>query len=378
MKTHFFTKGIFVLLLFGSIISCRQKPADSSVVQSGKYRKSLKEAYQKVGLFCTSNFIPGVTVAVSIDNQLVWADGFGYSNYELKVKASPAHKFRIGQLTELITALTAAKLQEEGKLRLDKPVAEYLPEMTKKPIDFTIRQLGAHTAGIRAENVPAGKGNTYTIESVARSFMDDDLVFEPGSYYLHTELGFDLIGYILEKTSQIDYAKLVRETVLDTLKLDKTTPDSPNRIADSKSSTYDYDFIAQPIVAGPIDLRGKEASAGYLSSVLDLVKIGNVILYPGFLKQETIQTLTTPYVVKEGQASLYGFGLIVSKDTKDRIFYGQRGSVPGGSATLLIYPDVKMVIAMTANIPNNTWDFPVFDLAEIFRNQLHPEQKEKP
>jgi CubicO group peptidase (beta-lactamase class C family) len=337
----------------------------------------MTDAYQKVGLFCTINNVPGLTVAVSIDNQLVWADGFGYSSYELKTKTSPTHKFRIGQISELISSLTAAKLYEEGKLKIDRPVSELLPELSQKKASYTIQQLGAHASGLREEKTAAGKGNTNNIETLIPSFINDSLLFEPGNYNSHTELGFDLIGYIIQKTNNESFTKMVKKTLLDTLKLSNTIQDNPYAIIENKSNTYDYDYIAQPMVSGQIDLRGKEASAGYLSSVIDLVKIGNTLLYPGFLKQETIDLITKPYILKTGQTSMFGFGLIVNKDNEGKPFLGQKGSVSGGSSALLIYPEDKLVIAIACNIGDSSWELPVFEVASIFQSQLHPERKTK-
>ena len=262
MKTQILSKSLIILLIFGSLLSCRKKPQDPSVVRSAKYRESLKDVYEKVGLFYHANMIPGMAVAVSIDNKLVWADGFGFSNYELKAKTSPVHKFRIGQVSELITALTVAKLNEEGKLQINRPVAEYIPQLSKKSAEYTIRQLGAHAAGIRAENTPAGKGIATSLETIIPEFINDDLLYEPGCNFAHTELGFDLIGYLIEKSTKEVFYKVVKKNVLDTLHLDGTVPDVPFRIIDNRSCNYDFNFVAQPIVASAIDLRGKEASAG--------------------------------------------------------------------------------------------------------------------
>lgn len=377
MKTQTVFRGLIILLFCGSLISCRQKPTDQAIVRSNKYKKSVAEAYQKIGLFSTINYIPGLTVAVSIDNQLVWADGFGYSNYELKTRTSPAHKFRIGQVSELITSLIAAKLYEEGKLKIDQPVSEILQELSQKQASYTIKQLGAHASGLRAEKTAAGKGNTNNIETLIPSFINDSLLFEPGNYTSHTELGFDLIGYIIQKANNETFTKVVKKTLLDTLKLSNTTQDNPFAIIENKSNTYDYDYISQPMVSGQIDLRGKEASAGYLSSVIDLVKMGNTLLYPGFLKQETIDLITKPYILKNGQASAYGFGLIINKDNEGKPFLGQKGAISGGSSALLIYPEDKLVIAIACNIGDSSWELPVFDIASIFQNQLHPERQAK-
>lgn len=377
MRTQTLFKSLIILFVFGSLFSCRQKPTDPSIVRSSKYKKSVAEAYQKIGLFCTINYVPGLTVAVSIDNQLVWADGFGYSSYELKTKTSPAHKFRIGQVSELITSLTAAKLYEEGKLKIDQPVSELLPELSQKKASYTIHQLGAHASGIRAEKTAAGKGNSINFETLIPSFVNDSLLFEPGNYTSHTELGFDLIGYIIQKSNNESFTKVVKNTLLDTLKLTNTIQDNPYAIIENKSNTYDYDYISQPMVSSPIDLRGKEASAGYLSSVLDLVKMGNTLLYPGFLKQESIDWITKPYILKNGQTSAYGFGIIVNKDNEGKTFLGQKGAVSGGSSALLIYPEDKLVIAIACNIGDSSWELPVFEIASIFQNQLHPEKQAK-
>jgi len=366
MKTQTLFRGMIILLFCGSLFSCQQKTTDQTIVRSVKYKKSVAEAYQKVGLFCTINYIPGLTVAVSIDNQLVWADGFGYSNYEL-----------IGQVSELITSLTAAKLYEVGKLKIDRPVSELLPELTQKQAIYTIHQLGVHASGLREEKTAAGKGNSINFETLIPSFINDSLLFEPGNFTSHTELGFDLIGYVIQKTNNESFTKVVKKTLLDTLKLTNTIQDNPYAIIENKSNTYDYDYISQPMVCGQIDLRGKEASAGYLSSVIDLVKIGNTLLYPGFLRQETIDLITKPYILKNGQTSTYGFGLIVNKDNKGKPFLGQKGIVSGGSSALLIYPEDKLVIAIACNIGGGSWELPVFNVATIFQNQLHPEKKAK-
>jgi CubicO group peptidase (beta-lactamase class C family) len=372
MKRFLIFKSLVILFILGTIFSCTKKSSDPSVIRSSKYKESLLEIYPKLRLFISTNFIPGMSVAVSIDNQLVWAEGFGYSNYELKVKSSPSHKYRIGQVSEFITALTAAKLFEEGKLSIDKPVAEWLPQMKPKPFDFTIRQLGAHAAGIRKERAEAGKGNLFSLETLVPSFIDDDLIFEPGTAFEHTELGIDLMGYLLEKSQKKPFTKVVKQTLLDTLKLSGTLPDIPYQIVDDQCTTYDYNYLSQPIHAFQVDFRGKEASSGYISTVTDLVKLGNLLMYPGFLKQETIDLLTTPFHLNGGKDGRYGFGLIVGKDKDGRVFYGDHGSVAGGCSAILIYPEEKMVIAMAANINGNMLELPVFDVAQSFMKQMHP------
>jgi serine beta-lactamase-like protein LACTB len=370
MKNLFFSRSLIILIISGFLFSCRQKQEDPSIVRSKEYKESLEEIYPKLEVIWHNSFIPGMSVAVSIDNKIVWADGFGYSNSELKVKTLPSHKFRIGQATELITALTAAKLYESGKLPIDVPISAICPGFTQRPYNYTIRQIAAHASGIRAEKSEAGKGETNQSAKFIDSFVNDDLIYEPGTTFGHTELGFDLMGYVLEKSANMSFIKVVKETLIDPLNLDNTVQENLFRITDNKSSQYDFGFMAQPTVAKQINLQGREASVGYLSSVIDLVKMGNTLLYPGYLKQETIDMMTTPYRLTSGQSSKYGFGLIIAKDQEGRQLYGQLGGVTGGSAALLIFPAEKMVVAIAANIANETLELPVYEVAKTFMKNL--------
>lgn len=378
MKTqNTFYRLFFLSIIWGILFSCKQKPADESVVRDPKYKQSIIDSYKKVGLFRTLNYVPGLSVAVSIDNKIVFADGIGYSNLELKTKSSPSHLYRIGQISELITTLTAAKLSEEGKLNLDKPVGELYSGLSTKPANYTLYQLGVHSAGIREQSDEAGKGKENSFDALIPTFINDNLIYDPGSSLLHTELGIDLLGYLIQKSTNEPFYKVVKKTLVDNLKLTGTVADNPYLIFDKKSNQYNYDFVAQPIVAGQIDLRGKEASAGYLSSVIDLVKIGNALLYPGFLKKETLDKITKPYTFATGQISPYAYGMLVSKDMEGRTFWGQKGMVSGGTSTILIYPEDKLVVAIATNIGSSSWEPPVFEVASAFQDQLHPERKDK-
>ena len=86
-----FHRLLILSIICGLLFSCKHKPTDESVVQNMKYKKSLAEVYRSLGIFCNINSIPGLSIAVSIDNKIVLADGFGNSNLELKTEASPTH-----------------------------------------------------------------------------------------------------------------------------------------------------------------------------------------------------------------------------------------------------------------------------------------------
>lgn len=375
MKTKTLFKNFVILLaVCGSLISCKQKPKDESIVQNTKYKQSLVEVYKNLATFCHLNSVPGLTIAVSIDNQIVLADGLGYSNVELKTKASPSHLFRIGQVSQILTSLTAAKLYEEGKLKLDKPVNHLFPDLNAKSATYTLYQLGVQSAGINEPKLIAGTGTTNRLDEYVATFINDPLIYEPGTYASVTDAGIDLLGYFIQKSANEPFSEVVRKNLLSKLQLTGTKPDNPYSIFDNKSSQYDLSAFGVPSVARQVDLRGQEASSGYLSSVLDLVKIGNTLIYPGYFKKETIDMITKRYAVKSGQNSIFGFGMVVNQDRKGQVFYGQKGNVLGGSAAILIIPEDKLVIALAANMETGSWELPIFEVVSIFQAQLHPEK----
>ena len=374
MKTQtLFKKFVILLTICGSLISCKQKPKDESVIQNLKYKKSIAEVYKNLSIFCQLNSIPGLAFAVSIDNKIVLADGLGYSNVELKTNTSPSHLFRIGQVSQIITSLTAAKLYEEGKLKLDKPVNELFPDLNAKSATYNLYQLGVQSAGINAPKPITENGATNRLDEYVAPYINDTLIYEPGTYVFATDAGFDLLGYFIQKSANEPFSAVVKKTLLSNLQLSDTKLDNPYVIFDKKASQYDFSFLGAPGVARQLDLHGQEASSGYLSSVLDLVKIGNTLIYPGFLKKETLDMITKRYAAKNDPKSIFGFGMVVNQDINDRVFYGQIGKVIGGSSAVLIYPEDKLVIAMAANVGSGVWELPIFEVASIFQAQLHPE-----
>ena len=95
---------------------------------------------------------PGIAIAVSVDGETVWSEGFGYADLEHRVPMWPSVKFRVGSISKSMTAAAVATLVDEGRLDLDVPVQRYVPSFPEKAHPITTRQLGGHLGGIRHYN----------------------------------------------------------------------------------------------------------------------------------------------------------------------------------------------------------------------------------
>ena len=127
--------------------------------------------------------VPGLSIAVVFDKEIVWSKGYGYSDLEERATATPSTVYRIGSITKLFTSTAIMQLRDQGKLRLDDPVSLYLPWFSvPNPIPdapkITIRQLLTHTAGLSREaNFPYWTDHIFpTREELAESLPDQDAI----------------------------------------------------------------------------------------------------------------------------------------------------------------------------------------------------------
>lgn len=123
------------------------------------YSDKIEKAQEIANEFLKSKQIPGMSISASKNGELIWSEGFGYSNVKTKQKVSPSvTQFRIASISKSLCAAALAKLVDDGKLDFDSSIYKYIPDFPKKKYDFTVRQVGGHIAGVRHY-----KGNEFIL-----------------------------------------------------------------------------------------------------------------------------------------------------------------------------------------------------------------------
>lgn len=296
---------------------------------------------------------PGLSAAVAVDGKVVWAEGFGLADAENRVPVRPETRFRLGSVSKLLTAAAAARLVEQGKLDLDAPVQRYVPAFPDKGQPVTSRQLAGHLAGIRHYNP---QDFTRPPKAYARLsdgleiFKDDPLAHPPGTRYLYSSYGYNLLGLAVEGASGKDFASAVDELVLRPLGLRGTLLDRPDAIVEWRARPYSRDSGGSLKNAPAIDSSYKWPSAGYLSTGEDLVRFASAHLGDGFLKPETRELVFTPQRTASGEETGVGIGWRIGKDGAGRRFFHHGGAIEGGRAFLLVYPDQRVAVALLSNL----------------------------
>lgn len=297
--------------------------------------------------------IPGLSVAVLVDGTVVWSEGFGYANLEHRIPVTPLTRLRIGSVSKPVTAAALGKLVEEGRLDLDAPVQRYVPSFPQKRWPITTRQLAGHLAGIRHYRGDEfySRDRYETVLDGLRIFQDDSLLFEPGTRYVYSSYGWNLISAVIEGAAGEPFLAYMRREIFEPLGLRSIVAEHTDSIILHRASYYERDRVTGRILNAPyVDNSYKWAGGGFISNTEDLVRFGWAHLDGSFLRPETVELLFTPQRTKSGEATSYGLGWQSGRDSAGRRWVGHTGSSVGARAVLLVYPDHRLVVAALANL----------------------------
>jgi CubicO group peptidase (beta-lactamase class C family) len=185
------------------------------------YRSAIYELTLAAEAEVAAGNISGVTIALIDDQQLVFARGFGWADKKRRVPATADTIYRAGSISKLFAASAAMQLEEQGKLDLDQPVTNYVPEFSiivpfENAQPITLRQLMCHRSGLVRE-APVGSyfdgsepGMKKTVASLARCV----LVHPPGSKTKYSNSGVTLVGRAVEEASQLSFPEYTERHLL--------------------------------------------------------------------------------------------------------------------------------------------------------------------
>lgn len=362
-------RGIQLLVLFAVLLGLSNcKKAKTDILYSKKYIDEIKEVRKEMGFFLAGNFVPGASIAISLNGELIYSEGIGIASKDLNVPVNRKTKFRIGSVSELYTAYIYHKMVQEGVLNPDSTIQHYYPEFPKKEYPITLDQLVQHSSGIREPNhkETSWRGLNIRLEKGLDNFKNDPLIAQPGYYQYPTSYNYDLLGVVMQKAEKKKFREILKTYLTDTLHLDNTVLDNPVLSIENRSQFYDHNMVSQIINATTLDLRHSTPSNGILSNAEDLVKLGNAYLSSDYLSEETRTKIFTKIQLANGIEPDLTNSWVMLRNNSGGLVYGKDGEVLGGSASILVYPEEKLIIACTTNLTGATGNFPIFKIASKF------------
>jgi CubicO group peptidase (beta-lactamase class C family) len=356
-------RWILVCLLSAARVSAQPAQLQQGPQQSRAFDEAVERSRRVVADWQRDHHIPGSSVAVAMDGRVVWSEGFGWADLEQHVPVTPRTRFRIGSVSKMFAAVALMRLVEQGRIDLDAPIHQYVPDFPRKPWPISARQLAGHMSGIRhyrdgdfAPDAAVGRNRHFLTDRDALTIFEaDPLEFEPGTACRYSTYGYSLLAAALGSAAGKPYQQVVHDLIAMPLGLRTVGADQPYAIVPDRSRFYVYrPDLGRTINAAFADNSYKWAGGGYLSSSDDLVLFASALTAPGLLSAASLDALFTPQKLADGSTAMsggapVGIGWRVDLDVKGRRRFHHGGSLTGGGAVVLTLRDQQVSVAIVTN-----------------------------
>jgi D-alanyl-D-alanine carboxypeptidase len=329
--------------------------------------------------------LPGLSLAVVRDGQIIKARGYGLANIELNVAATRSTVYEIGSVTKQFTAMAIMMLVEDGKLSLEDKLTKYFPDAPEPWSRITIRHLLTHMGGIQNHVAVPNYLNVFqsnlnfesslTRDELVKLFYKLPIEFAPGETWAYDNTGYYLLGIIIEQTSGKSYWQFLAERIFRPLGMSATQntdqrPVVPNRAAGYEwiKNNFENRHVLTPFVA---------FSAGsLLSTVEDLAKWDAALYTERLLKKPSLTQLWTTATTRDARVAPYnyGFGWFIDSYHGHR-FVQHSGGTPGFSSAIYRFVDDRLTIIILTNHADRIVDQMALDIAAMYVPALARPQK---
>jgi CubicO group peptidase (beta-lactamase class C family) len=320
-------KYLSLLVACMLIISCSEEtPVSTSqeplgYTSVGPPAQSLTEFESVLERIRTDLKIPGFSAAITKNRKIVWAKGFGYSNKERGINATPETVYHLASVTKPFAAVIIMQILEENKLTLEIPISDYGINLESQGI-ILVKHLLSHTS----EGVP-------------------------GSYYNYNGGRYAYLDAVISCASGKTFCELLNEKIILPLNLNLTTPNplSPNNCLQNTSI---LDKLAQgytPNGQDPMPLPTLFVSAaGLISNVIDVSKFSIALDDDVLLTAASKELMFTPFISNSGSELPHGLGVFVDNNEGVKIIW-HYGYWDSYSALIMKIPERELSFVILAN-----------------------------
>ncbi|MGH2363393.1 MAG: serine hydrolase domain-containing protein [Chloroflexota bacterium] len=303
-------------------------------------------------------------VAIAKGADVLFQQAVGPADLAQAIPNGVTTKFRNGSMNKMFTAVAVAQLAECGRLRLDEPLATYLPDYPNPALAgrVMLRHLLSHTGGtgdifgplFRKHRVELRRLPDYVAVYGAR-----DLAFEPGARFEYSNYGFILLGLVVEAVSGESYFDYVDKHVFGPAGMADTGLVPEDISVTSRAVGYTRNAVPAADGSQPapgelrpnsvtLPYRGTSAGGGY-TTVGDLIRFATALTGHRLVGTEYTDSMTTGRIESQAGFARYGYGFTIG--AQDEVsWYGHGGGAMGMNGDLRIFRDSEFVVAVLSNL----------------------------
>ncbi|HET7338553.1 MAG TPA: serine hydrolase domain-containing protein [Candidatus Dormibacteraeota bacterium] len=290
----------------------------------------------KAASYVKDNRLPGAAVGVVQGDGLSWKAGIGFADIAARRAPDGVTLYRIASITKTFTATAIMRLRDEGRLRLDAPLGEYIPEVGHLD-DVTIRRILSHESGLQSEP-PGTDWREVRYEGRVERNLEraSELagVIPPNTQTKYSNLGFQLLGEVITRASGVPYEQYIKGQILDPLGMTNTVFEPvPGELQSRRATGYAARFLSDELDLASIPPT--IYSEGGLWSCVD--DLGRWISYQ-FTDDATLREMHKPrYITDEEWTQAWCIGWYALR--RDRtVWVVHTGSLHGFSSAVCFRP----------------------------------------
>ncbi|MFN2141335.1 MAG: serine hydrolase [Candidatus Promineifilaceae bacterium] len=292
---------------------------------------------------------------VARGDEVLFSKGFGMANLEWDVPNSPETVFRLGSLVKQFTAAAILQLQDQGLLSVTDPVSRYLPDFPHGD-EITLHQLLNHSSGVPdlpeyidlASHGPILRQAATLDELIGRA-AGQPLQFAPGSQFQYSNIGYVMLGRIIEKVTGQSYATYLTEHIFQPLEMTATGYDVAADIVPHRAAGYTWDGSAYHN-SEFIDMSNAGGAGGLISTAPDMYKWDRALYTDKVLSADARNAFFTPTVSMEpGVGYAYGWAIL---ETPEHTMAVHSGGVNGFDTFVIRDPAEELYVIVLSNVEN--------------------------
>ena len=310
---------------------------------------------------------------VAENGKVIYKGGFGMANMEWNIPNTPDTRFRLGSITKQFTSMLTLELVEQGKVKLDGKISDYLPDYRKDIGEkVTIHHLLTHTSGIPSYTSQPGffanvSRNPYKVADFVKQYTSGNLEFEPGTKYSYNNSGYFLLGAIIERVTGKTYEQALKEMIFDKVGMKNTGYDRHDPLIPKRASGY-AKTASGYANATYLDMSIPYAAGSMYSTVEDLYLWDQALYTDKLLTAQSKELMYKPFLEE------YAYGWVVTKASfklNDQpvpvITHG--GGINGFTTTIVRFPREKHLIVILDNTGSPNLDQLSDKIAKILYGQ---------
>jgi CubicO group peptidase (beta-lactamase class C family) len=339
---------IVTLLSLNALQASAIAQAPDRAASQAKARKidELMTLYNSLGQF-------NGAVLVAEKGEVIFKKGYGLANIEWDIPNAADTRFRLGSITKQFTSMLIMQLVEQGKLKLDGKITEYLPDYRKDTGDrVTVHHLLTHTSGIPSYTDQPGffpnvSRNPYKVGEFVTKHASGDLRFEPGSKFAYNNSGYFLLGAIIEKVTGKTYEEVLKEKIFDPLGMKDSGYDHSDTVMKKRAAGYEK--RPSGIINAPyLDMSLPYAAGSLYSTVEDLYLWDQALYTDKLISAKSKELIFKPFLDN------YAYGWSVAKakvgNTEETVSsIGHGGGINGFNTLIQRLVDDRHLIVLLNN-----------------------------